>query len=480
MHAERILPIQEFSGVEITNPFEEELVERLKEPTRRAAKWYQLMVEPPMWYSRIYKGGFDDRVNLEKFKTEFNRRSASDSELKSPYTFIDENWRPRSFASVRAVNRLLKEDICKFLMPIAEWLRESPLQKSYSEFADFIENTAVLLPEGRFDELMVEFLRLPTAQRVNWMINLVEYLDDPLGVKASPEGFLAYTDKKRTFQANTNIALYERAAKEKYGISLIPVKAFVSYMIMCSGLLGVGDRRISAFNIPNDPKVSEKAGNAIIGLFPDRISKKNQSKLAPALEGLCGIKSSDQDAETFALAHEEAHGLRFEGETQRLGPQRSVVREGLANRLGVGLAASGRFTDEHVRQVVYGHLAYASDDIGTKLGRLVTEPLGRNQPTLDEILQESGPYGVDAYLLARISFLRRFIRHPMRAVNVDGIVRLAEEMVPIYIELAKAGTEEVVRKALGEFIDKRKMFPLPGVLKEILSKIGVASSLFVS
>lgn len=483
-HRERILHIQEFSGVEVTNPYEEELIERLKEPTRRVAYLHQLMTDPPLWYKKIFHGDFKDKASLELFKSVYNKNAIANPKLKNPYTFIDTNWHPKSITTLRPIESRLRE-IGDLLSPIADWIRESPLEKSYADFADYVESSARLLPAGKFDELMIHYLQLPTSQRVRWMINLVEYLDDPLGVHASPEGEVAYNDRKQTQEANKDATLYDTVALEKYNRGLIPVKVFVSYMILSSGFLGVG--RISAFNVPNDPRVSDKAGNAVIELFPDRISKKNQAKLAPALEKLTGVRSSDTDAETFVLAHEKAHGWRFKGETQRLGIQRSVVKEGLANRGGIGLANSKHFSEEHIRHVIYGHLAYAADDLGfaseepdRKLRYLVTEPLGRNQPTYEQILEESGPYGVDAYLLARLGFVKEYIRHPMGVINEEGILKLAEEMIPVYTELAESGNEELVQKMLEEFIDRRKVFPLPGLLKDILSKLRQAGSVLVS
>lgn len=475
LYKERLLPIQEFSGVEITNPFEEDLVTRLQEPTHDVAHLYQMVVDPLVWYTGVYSGSFGDPKKLDTFKREYNRRAEEDPILKDPYTYIDSNWTPRSIASLPEVNKRLRK-MSKSLVLTAKSIRKGPLVNSYADFADYLEVTAEALPEGHFNESMVKFLRLPTSNRVRWMGLPVEYQDDPLGIKYAPQSFISYTDKEQTIAANLLIARYEKVGREKFGVAPTSANTFVSYMIACSGFLGVGDRRISAFNIPNNSEVSDSAGNVVIDLFPDRIAKKNEKVLSPALERLSGVQSSSEDVEEFALAHEEGHGWRFKGEDQRLGPVRSHIREGLANRRAVLMAATQYFPTEHTRRVVLGHLAYGADDLGEKFRAIIFEPLGRNQPTVEELVM-GGSYTPDAYFLWRQAFLRGAVSRATGSINEEGIVRLAEEIEPIYAEIASSGTEESARQRLAELIDTRTVFSVTQALKDVLDKARRASAL---
>lgn len=458
------LPIQEFSGAEPRGVLTKELAMWLKESARSMADVYREVSDPPVWYREVYKGSFKDAKSLGKFKAEFNKRAEENPALKDPYTYIDKNWESHSVVTLPSVHQTL-ERVSSEILSVAKWLKGKTSGEMGIKFTEYLETTAKCLVEGKFDEGQKAFLELPTRIRVSFLASLVEYYDDPLGVKASPEAAVMAVDPELTIQANEAVGLYRKVYLDRFGYQPIYSKAFVAQMRLCSGWLGVGDRRVSAFNLPNDPKISNEVGNTVIYIFPARIAEKNDNVLAPKLKELCGVASKANEAEAFAFAHEVAHGERPEGEARRLGPLRSTVREGWANRRAILLSAHGLFTDDHTERVIRGHLAYGADDLGD-LSKVVFDPLGRNQPSLAEILKKD-PYTFDSYILWRIGFFRGAFNRSKGTVDYDKIIRLAEEVDPIYAELARYGTEDSARRAFEGMIDKKRNFFVPLVLKEI-------------
>lgn len=468
MFAEHRLAIHEFTGVEVGNAFERQLVEKLKEPTRKVAQVYRLVADPPQWYRGVFSGSFDDSKELEEFKKEFNRRVSDNPLLRDPYAFIDEKWQARSIIYIRGVRFILRS-ISEQLREIIPWIKSEAMTRVYStDFADYISFVRDALPNGEFDSITVEALKLPTALRVGWLPTPQESYDDPLGIKRSPQAFLTYTDWGATTRVNRDIALYNRASRAKFEYPLIPAKAYVDYMIIASGWLGAGDRNISGFNIPNDPQVSERAGNTMIRVFPQRISAKNSQTLSPASERLYGVGSSNEDVQPFVLAHEVSHGVRPKGEAERLGGMRAPVREGWANRRSLVLASSPFFAEDYCLKVCRGLLAYSASDIGSKIESVIFEPYGRNQPTLDQIIKES-PYAVDAYLLIRRAFLERAIRSPIGSIDFNKILRISEEMDSVYENIARNGTEESAQRTLENLIDRRRGILVGDAIKKALS-----------
>lgn len=466
MHKEDPLPFQEFSGVNFSRQEEAELAERLVSPTRKVGKWYQKVVTPPVWYKGAFKGSLANPQEVATFQKEYNQRSIINPTLKDPYTYIDSMWRARSIAFLPGVVGILNS-ISRDLRSTAMWVRQSSLNRTYSQFADYLELTAQSLPEGNFDASMKAFVELPSTQRVRWLGLPVEYQDDPLGVKFAPEAFISYTDWEGTIQANKTIDAYEKAGERKFGRPPTPASAFVAYMIACSGFLGVGNRRISAFNIPND----DAAEKVVIYLFPDRIGKKNETSLAPAMKKLTGIESSNEDAEAFVFSHEEGHGWRFNKEAERNGPLKPNIREGLANRRALILAAESNLSPDHIGRVVKGYLAYGADDLigdkqtGEWFRKILSEPYGRNQPTLEQILQ-GNPYRLDAYFTYRAAYLKGLVR-PDGYIDIDGLIRLAEEYEPIYAELARSGDEQTARETFNDLIDRRRVFSVPDLFRDL-------------
>lgn len=453
------LPIQDFSGAEPRGVLPKELAMWLREPARSMADVYREISDPPIWYREVYKGSFKDTKSLKIFKAEFNKRAEEDPELKAPDTYIDKNWKPHSVATLSSVHQALGH-VSSEILSVAKRLRGKTSGEMGIKFAEYLETTANCLVEGKFDEGQKAFLELPTRIRVSFLASLVEYNDDPLGVKASPEAAVMAIDPELTEQANANVGLYRKAYLDKFGYQPIYSKAFVAQISLFSGWLGVGGRRVSAFNLPNDPKISNEVGNTVIYIFPARIADKNDHVLAPKLNELIGVTSKANEVEAFAFAHEVAHGERPEGEARRLGPLRSTVREGWANRRAILLAAYGPFSDKHREKVIRGHLAYGADDL-KGLADVVFEPLGRNQPSLDKILKIDDPYAFDAYILWRIGFLRGAFNRLNGTIDYDKIVRLAEEVDPIYAELARNGREEDARREFKELIDKKRNFFVP-------------------
>lgn len=446
-------PIQEFD-VTPRNVTHRKILELLKAPTRLAADLH-IKVGPRLWYGDVFKGDFNSPEDWEKFAREYRDRVSQDPSLRDRYSRITKGWHAAPIASVPQVNTILN-DLSIMLFSGAARVESNARNRAYKAFAGYLKESASLLPEGKFDDAMVSFLKLPTNLRVGWMVLPVEYQDDPLGDRASFQGLLAYPDLRQTRIANKTTARYMAAAQDLYGEQPMSARVFVANVVISSGFLGVGERQISGFNVPNDQEVAERAGNTVIYSFPNGMNKKNTERLSPALKKVTGRESSLQDISDYTLAHEIAHGYRPAGEQERLGSMRAAVREAWASARAVHLSSSPRFSESLTERVVVGDLAFASDDIGRFYGQLF-EPYGRNQPTVSELLRES-PYAVGAYILLRQAFLEGAIRDPYGHVNVDKLRGLAADRDEIYAEMVKSGTEESAKKDFNRLIDRRTPF----------------------
>ncbi len=462
MFPEYQLPIQEFTGVEFRKTpegeFEAALIERLRVPTRFVAEWYKEVDPPNGWY----KGVLSDTENFNTpegralLRARYEQQALNNPHLRDRDSAIVKGWRARPMITLPAVKRVV-EELSGLIMPVAEWTAQNTPTPYYQDFAGYLQATAELLPVGEFDEIMARFTRLSTQCRVLFMAVPAEYQDDPLGTRRSPQGLLAYADRKLTEEANLDLDRYGQAALQKYGYLPKKANVFVANFIMATGFLGVEGKKYVGFNLPNnDFDEEDGTDNNVICLFPNRMGQKNKQKLSPKLEGLVGITSSDKDIANLAVAHEYAHGYRPTGEVKRLAGIRSHIKEGWANEMAIVLSTANFFPSGHPESVVRGALGFASDDLGP-LDSIVFEPYGKNQPTLDTILQE-GAYTLDAYLLFRQAFLERAVRHPLGVVDYDKIIRQAEERDTLFREIAIGGTEDSARKRLEELIDHRRFW----------------------
>ncbi|MFH0937385.1 MAG: hypothetical protein V1808_03755 [Candidatus Daviesbacteria bacterium] len=483
MFRENLVPVQEFSGIDFKTPFERELVEQLKKPTRLVGYWYQELV-PMAWYRRVLSSTPSGLPDWNKLRGEFNEHSNIE-ELESPYTVINKKWEAKSMLSIPPIRGIIHE-ISNNLPSIAEYIRRNCTSESYKEcyleFAKYLDNVAILLKEkkeGKFDDALILFAKLPKELKISWMGLPVEYQDDPLGFKAAPESIIAYMDRIQTIEANDQIEKYKQVAIQKYGEPPYDAKVFVANIVMRSGFLAAHDRQPSAFNIPNDPAVIEKAGNAVTYLFPNGMAEKNVTRLTPALQELWGKSCSDEAIQKFVLAHEFSHGYRPFGAAQRLGSLRSVVREGEANQKGIVLtSAISSNKSKYLMEVIEGALGFAADDLGKELRETIKEPFGRRQPTLEKILEE-GPYTFDAYVLIRKSYLSKAIKYGEKITlkGMDTIVRQAEELDSIYTRMDKEGTEQSVKEELKKLLEdakgRRSNFYLsfPNGVKKVLDKV---------
>jgi hypothetical protein len=96
---------------------------------------------------------------------------------------------------------------------------------------------------------------------------------------------------------------------------------------MFSGWLGEEGRKVSGFNIPNNPKVSEEVGNDLVYLFIGRMWERTQTQLSPALLKVLRIPCRVWDVVNATKFHEAAHGYRYKGEDERWGIYKDIGRE---------------------------------------------------------------------------------------------------------------------------------------------------------
>src|SRR3989344_8265066 len=118
VQAEVRRPIQEYN-INPKNPFDSDVVDMLKEPTRIAADLH-LAVSPQFWYGKIFNGNFHDPVAWNKFCLLFEEHAADDPLLNNPYTYIDKNWQPVSITADPEVQNLLKR-LRRELLPVGDF-----------------------------------------------------------------------------------------------------------------------------------------------------------------------------------------------------------------------------------------------------------------------------------------------------------------------------------------------------------------------
>lgn len=439
------------------NFFERELVERLKPPTKLGADLH-LAVGPQLWYGQVFRGSFNNAAAWESFRVEYLRRSLENSAIRDPHTIIDQNWQPISIASLPKVSELLNE-LGDQVSLVANWLNRNARNESDRIFARYLDIQAELLPEGKFNDAMMSWLKLPPELPIGWVVLPVESHIDPNKEKTSFEGLLTYTDREATRGANDNIAKFKRASIDKYGYAPIDAKVVVAHAAMFSGFLQELDdgKGPSAFNVPNDPEIAEAAGNNLIYLFMGRMLEKNNKEFSPKLNEWFGLQSNVWDIIYYTEGHEYAHGFRYEGEENRWGKWRVIGRELWAADRAVVLASTDHFSGYFLRRVLRGNLAYACVDVKHFTPRLF-DSYGVNQPTIEQLYRETSDYGFGSYIIQRQAVNANFLGRSH--LDIDGLVRLSEERDKQLEKIARSGSEEEAEKYLTSLIDEERIFPV--------------------
>lgn len=454
-------PYRDFN-LKIPDRYSRELAERLKAPTRLGADLH-IMVGPDLWYRQVYSGRFDDREAWERFRVEYERRASENPSLRDRYSIIDSDWQPRPIDTVPEVGELL-ERLTSELLPVAVWARDNARTDPEYLFAQYLNQTAALLPTGEFDQIFVKWLQISTSGSVDWAVLPVESTDDPLEERASFEGLVTVVDRPSTRTSRKDMDIFKKAAAEEFGSVPLDVKVAVVNAAMLSGWLGVKQREISAFNVPNDPEIAEVAGNYLIYLFYGRMLEKTNRKstewenkgLASKLYETLGVKGTVWDMIKYTEGHEYSHGYREEGEDRHWGALRAVGREAWATYRALVLSSASHVTENFRRRVARGALAYACDDVGRFISR-IKNPLAEDQPTLDDLIGLN-KYAFGSYVLLRQGILSGALNISKRGIEVDKLIELAEEWDKKLAELAAEGTEDLARTYMQDLLTEMRVY----------------------
>lgn len=463
MAIEYQLPIQEFvGGVTYRTPYEQNLANKLKDPTRAVAKIYATIIPTGLWYRAVFQGDPNDPKAQMSFKHDFDLQAAKKPGLRSPFTYVDKDWGPHSVSSWPTVREAMKETGEK-LEPAIDYILQSAPDIHAREFANHLISQAQHLKEGEVEALMDDHLSISPDQKIVWSCVFAEYLDDSLlGIKASPQALLARVLRGKTRKANEMILTYEQATLDQ-GLNLVRPNVIIADMDMCSGWLGVGDRRISGQHLPND--LSDRSA---VYQFLKRIAARNE-KLSPLAEEYLGFSISVDDLMLYVLAHEYHHGFKAEGEVERLGAHRSHVKEGVANLKGVITSASRRFSEDHLLKVVRGLLAYSLGDVGKNGLKVVFDRFGLRQPSVQQLLDKDNPYRFNAHLLLNEGSRVKALRHPSGSVNLDKFIPVVEGLDLEFSDLTVSGDEESVVKYARDKMRLIRFYPVSKVMKEVVS-----------
>jgi len=454
VQAEVRRPIQEYN-INPKNPFDSDVVDMLKEPTRIAADLH-LAVSPQFWYGKIFNGNFHDPVAWNKFCLLFEEHAADDPLLNNPYTYIDKNWQPVSITADPEVQNLLKR-LRRELLPVGDFIKTHARWENDQLFADYLESLSELLPLGRFDEGMGELLRLPTDLQVNFIELPIEYQNDPLKKRYSFEGMLALPDRDATKRAKSDMDSFNKAAIEKFdSVPLVSAKVIVANVVMLSGWLGEESRRISAFNIPNNQRVAEEAGNNLIYLLYGRMKEKSERILSPKLFRQFGFTCNVLDAIRYTEWHEGVHSWRWNEE--QLGGMRIVLREAMAADRPIVLSSASNVTDGARRRVIRGDLGFACDDVG-KYWENLKAPYGENQPTLEQLKVEND-YAPGSYLILREGIRKGAFKKGKPGFSEDILIELSKERDEEYENIAKSGSEEKAERYFKGLLQETKNYPV--------------------
>lgn len=439
------------------NPFDGEIVNRLKDPIRRAADLH-LIVDRRLWYGEVYKGPFDSNSQQWKeFRTEYLLRGKENSMIRNPYTAIDKNWNPVSISSIPKVRVHLLEAAHEF-EDISLWLQRSSRNENYLILAEFLSKQRTNMLGGEFDEGMKDLLRLPTELTVISEILPNEPYNDPNYDKASVEGLLAYNDKDGTRQSNLQMLKLKKSALEIYGEVPLDAKVTIAHPVLMSGFLGEAKRKIVGHNKAR-AEVAKEAGNHLIQIFPVLLEAKH-TNMAPKLSKAYGIRSGNSwDIVHYVQGHEYSHSYNYEEEDENWGSWMAPGRELWAAERAVVLSSTDQFSQQYRTGVVKGYLEFACDDVGDLLNRIKEGDMEGLTP--EEIYRQTNEYGVGGAII-----LRQAARHDALGsgkFNIDKLIDLARERDKRLQGIAMSGNEEEARRFFSEMLTEVKLYPVPEI-----------------
>jgi hypothetical protein len=261
-------------------------------------------------------------------------------------------------------------------------------------------------------------------------------------------------------------------------------RSFESPLSVVDVIYTAGDARrgymISAYNLPNDPRVSEEYGTKKV-MMRNVINAKFEKVLVPiaerVMEPVLAAEIEVRPFTTFIVMHELAHGLgprvvhgTEESVSVRLGAGYSAIEEAKADVVGVlslaQLADEGVYTDEFKRQVYISTVAGLFRCV--RFGTSEAHGLGC-AVQLNHLLDAGaitvggdGRFGID---FERIHAGFESLARQLLTIEATGDVAGAEALLAAKGELPEAATAAIAR--LSDVpVDIRPSYPVVEAMRE--------------
>jgi hypothetical protein len=261
-------------------------------------------------------------------------------------------------------------------------------------------------------------------------------------------------------------------------------RSFESPLSVVDVIYTAGDARrgymISAYNLPNDPRVSEEYGTKKV-MMRNVINAKFEKVLVPiaerVIEPALAAEIEVRPFTTFIVMHELAHGLgprvvhgTEESVSVRLGAGYSAIEEAKADVVGVlslaQLADEGVYTDEFKRQVYISTVAGLFRCV--RFGTSEAHGLGC-AVQLNHLLDAGaitvggdGRFGID---FERIHAGFESLARQLLTIEATGDVAGAEALLAAMGELPEAATAAIAR--LSDVpVDIRPSYPVVEAMRE--------------
>ncbi|HYO45908.1 MAG TPA: peptidase [Gemmatimonadota bacterium] len=261
-------------------------------------------------------------------------------------------------------------------------------------------------------------------------------------------------------------------------------RSFASPLSVMDVIYTAGDARRGimtlAYNLPNDPRVSEEHGTKKV-MLRNVIDAKFEKVLVPiaerVMEPSLAAEIEPRPFTTFIVMHELSHGLgprvvhgTDEGVSVRLGVSYSAIEEAKADVVGVlslaRLADLGVYTDEFKRQVYISSVAglFRCVRFGT------SEAHGKGCAVqLNHLLEASaitvgadGRFGID---FAKIHAGFESLARQLLTIEATGDVAGAQALLAAKGELPEAATAALAR--LSDVpVDIRPSYPVVKAMRE--------------
>jgi len=247
-------------------------------------------------------------------KEDVSKAAKKNSELLSPYTFIE-----RVNGNIVAVPYHIKYE--KFLKPIADKLNEASKISENKEFSKFLKLQAKALLEGSYEEVTATGLKMK-PYILDISIGPVAHFDEQLFVaKASYQCWVGVIYEEGTKRLN----VYKDVALSTQRKALVPgarvenqhnVKVKVDYVLLFSGF--IARTRFIGVNLPMNLELVEKYGSEVT-LFENVNDLRMQEQMLPTFNKIFSPAFrqgfSEEDLRRASLRyvglHEIAHNYLY-------------------------------------------------------------------------------------------------------------------------------------------------------------------------